>query len=353
MEKFRDYYKNKYEKIFKEQKEKLGFIRADVNDGKEANCISFPNSLVVAELEELCINRFNENKALYKNHRKVRHLKFFFNYVVPFAGLAISSHFILTSPRKTDVVPVYNIEQTTLCNGKMIQDLDRNEYIVTDYVPEESEDKYIVVDNVNTVIQYEVKNGTRSVIVTLGTDNEGKMFFKDILSGNFYNNNVAIFEGVEPNDVEAKYQEVLDDIDAYIMNTGLNAIYKKEIAELLERDRTIVITTIVEYIKTGDVSVIEKLKYYYLQIGGWELGALAITFLVAFILNKVRLGKMHLLYPKRSSLLEMDEKESIFMFTTATKEKEKFVLAEKARREEIKSLARNHLSLDSYNNFVK
>lgn len=351
---FRKYKRNKYKKIFKTEKARLEALDKTPDDGEETNCIPLPDDSYIEELEELCITRFNENIKLYKRNRAVRHLKFFINFSLPVASFALASNFILKIPRNFEIVPKYTIQQTMLSGDKMIQDLDPCEYIITEYIPEKNADSYIKVNSTNTIIQYQVKNGTRSVIVTINTDNQGKMSVKEALAGNFYDRNAAMFEEIEPTEIDAKYQELLDDIATFIdESTGLNDTYKSEINDLMEKERTIVITTVVEYLQTGEIKVLEELSEYETKKYGIELAAFAGGLVIGLILYLMGIGKMKNLYVVGSSLYLKDNKEKIYPFTTSRIEKETFIKAEKQRREDIKTLARKSLAPSSAEHFLK
>lgn len=348
MKNFRKYYKNIFRKSFKEE---LVFKSAS-NKAESNNIPTGKNDEELAELENLAIDQFKQNKKTYKSIRRVKNLKFFLNYGIPIVALAIVQGFIIKRPRDEEIIPKYSVEQTMVSDGKMIQDIDDNTYAVSDLEPLNEEDQFIKVDDVSTVIQYQVKNGTHSVIVTVNVDEEGILSIGDALSGNFYDRNAAVFKDITPSDIEAKYQEIVDDIGAFIDESNLNNSYKNEIKELLEQERTIVITTIVEYVKTGEVNVIESLSDYRKDTALWDLLAVVVDILVCVLLNIIGLGKIHDLQTTLSGKLTIASTSSdLVPFKTSRIQKQEFIDAEEERRESVKKLAKEYLREDSQKHF--
>lgn len=334
----------------KAMKEKLSFKNMDV---AESNNIpsSGVNQEELEDLRRYAIDQFKNNKKVFKRIRRVKNLKFFFNYGVPIISLAVASSFILQQPRDEKLVSKYAIQQTMISDGKMIQDYDDGDYVVTDYEPFDDDLDLIEVKDTNSIIQYQVKNGTHSVIITVNVDENGQLSIGDSMSGNFFDRNAAVFEGVEPSDIEAKYQEIVDDIGAFIQDSNLNNSYKNEIKELLEQERTVIITTIVEYIKTGDINVIESIDSSKKDIAFWEFIAVLITALVAVLVNMLGLGKIKKLDSNYSSLFISSSKENLIPFATSNRQKDKYISTEHERRNKVKSLAKEYLTKESFKHF--
>lgn len=351
MEKFSKMKKNPFKNSFKETL----YFKVGDREVESNNIPKNENNEQLAELHEVAIKRYKQNRKVYNLAKRVKNIKFFINYSLPVISSIVAGAYIFENTvRKSDIIPTYQIEQTMISDGKMIKDIDDNQYIVTDLDLEDSEAQYIEADNTNSMIQYQVKNGTHSVIVSLNVDDEGELSIGDALSGNFFDRNAASFEGVEPTDIEAKYQEIVDDIGAFIEESSLNNSYKNEIKEMLEQERTVIITTIVEYVKSGEISVVESEDRHKFRIIGLEALNVIAAISFALLLNIAGLGRVKKLgYDEDGKLRKAYTKEAIIPFKTSASQKDCFIKAENSRRSNVKTLARNYLIDESYVHFDK
>ncbi len=347
MENFRNFNKN----IFKNaMKENLNF--KEIEDDSSNNLPKGVNEEELAQLRSVAIDQFKTNKIAYKRLKNINRLKFFFNYFVPLATLAVSSGFILKTSRDEKIVPLYNIEQTMISDDKMVQIIDEENYAVTDFEPFDENEEFIKCSSTNTAIQYQVKNGTHSVIVTIDVDSEGKMSIGEALSGNFYDRNADVFKGVTTSDIETKYQEVVDDIGDFIQESNLGSPYKGEIKDLLEQERTVVITTVVEYIENGNIHVIEPVSSNNSDIAFYEALDVIGIVIAMIILNAIGLGKTFTLDSNLNGELELSSRKyPLIPFKTLKNQKTLCLRAEGNRRRRVKELASRYLTEDSQKYF--
>lgn len=351
--------KNRYEKVYQSCLSELEFnnpksIVVENTDTKDLKENKYDFRKEKQELKYLCIDAFDLNKEKFKKNKLIRNIKMFFGYDVPLIGLAIASSIIITSPKRTQMVPVYNVKQTMICDDKIITDIDDSNYFTGDYDSELQDNGYTKVNRTNTEIQYQVKCGTTNVIVQLRADSTGALSYTDSLSGNFFDRNAATFKDIEPSEIEAKYQELVNDIDAFIANdSNVPSAVKKQIDSLLEDNKTMVITTIVEYFQVDEVESIENNSEYRLQLlykaGGTALGLL-VYLLIFYLFGGLKLRKLDW----DGELLvkyEYDPK-AVIPFKTAKEEKQAFIRAETTRRAQIQEFVNKNLTESSRNSFL-
>lgn len=335
MSEFSKAMKNKEGKIFLKYKDKLEYT---------GNCD------ITESLSELCVDRFKENKREYKKFRSILRFKMFLKYDIPLIALLVGSGFALKTPRDTEVVPYYNLEQTMISDGKLVKEVDTNNYIV---LPSgyEAGSEYLEIENVDEVIQYQVKSGTRSAIVTVGLDDEGTMEVVDSLVGNFFDRNTDVFDDVEETTLDEKYQELVDDIGDFVIESqSLNSNTKKEIKKLLESEKVTIITTVAEYVQVGELNLEETM-------GNWHGNILLNEFVVALVTVMLTFALRYLLGANEIKKVSYDgnkftygdsyAKNKVYLKSTNDYAKTIFVRADDERRAEIKRLIRENLSEES------
>lgn len=348
MGEYRKYKKNPFAKAFKKE---LGFVSTIPK-----STLNKPTATVNEEelriLENVGIDIFNKNKQLYKHSKIIRNLKFFANYAVPFTLVAIGTKFALNTSKAEMVVPKYRLEQTVICDEKMAKFDDGTEYIVTQYEPKVEQANLELTDNIDGVIQYQVKNGIHNVIVTINIGEDGELVLDTGISGDFYDYNSSLFDGVDSVEMEAKYQEVIDGVAEFIEASNLNSTYKKDIKEMLEKEKTLIITTIIEYIQSGEVEVIEPDASYDSRRILREFFVVLIGIVLELVLAVCGCAKTRELDSyDDGELYFTNSKVSNFPFLTTAKEKTKFVEAEKKRRATVKRLAKEYLTPESQKYF--
>ena len=352
--------RNKYEKIYHSTLKDLEFIdNDDTNDRSDSKDLTHKKkdfSREKAKLKQLCIFDFDNNKKLYKKSKMVRHLKMFFGYDLPLISLAASAYFIYSTPKRSEIVPVYNISQTMISDDKVITDIDDTKYFKPSYNTDLEDNGYNKVNNIDTKIQYQVKNGTNNVIVHVDVNGDGELKYDDYLSGNFYDRNSATFKDIEAGVVEEKYQEVINDISEFIQNdSAIPSQVKKDIQKLLEDNKTMVITTIVEYFENGEVEVVEKDSTYIGRLVWeeilWIFCTLAYCGFSALLFDIYETKK---LYWNEDTTLEISNKDRFIVpFKTAREEKLALIRAESARRAEIANFVNEHITGDAKTKYLK
>lgn len=330
--------RNKEGKAFRKYKDKL-------------ECVS--NGDITDTLSELCIDRFKENRKELKKFRSILNFKLFFKYDVPLIALLIGTGMALDTPRETSQVPYYNLEQTMISDDKIVQDIDDNNYIVLPSGTEVGSD-YIEVDNVDKIIQYQVKSGTRSAIVTVGLDEEGEMEVVDSLVGNFFDRNTDVFADVEEMTIDEKYQELIEDIGDFVLESqSLTSTTKKEIKKLLESEKTTIITTVAEYVQAGELELEETTGSWYGSIALREFLTILVTAMIAAVCQMLGAGEMKTLSYDEDRVKYGDSyaKINVSPFAAYASAKRAFVRADDCRRMEIKRLVRENLSETSQKYF--
>lgn len=350
MREFRKAKKNRIGKIYKKNIENIIFNEVEIDTDT--------NSIVTEETEEIkkarenlenyCLEHFDDNLNVYKKNKYMRNLKFFLTFDVPAIATALSCAFVLHLPKKTEIVPAYKLECTMLSDDKIVQDTEDGYYFSASFDPEIDESLYTKKSDLNTRIQYQVKNGTKNTIINLKTNDEGKLSYSDALQGNFYDRNADVFKGIEPSEIEAKYQEIVNDIADFIMNEStINNSMKKEITQMLEEEKTTVITTVLEYIKVMDISLTESQDAYEERLALWGGGLGALIVIYFIIALAVGGNKNKILSNNLSSLIEYSDTAAIVPFKTARKCQEAFVMADKGRIACIKEIAEKYLTPES------
>lgn len=335
-------------------KEGRGFNRIKYNIEQNGN------NDISDELRNLCIDKYARNRETYKNFKKRLYLKFFLKYEIPLICLLGCSYFTLTTPRKSKIVPVYNMEQTVISDQKLITDVDTNNYVVNPFWGVDLGDNYYELDEIQNVIQYQVKNGTRNVIVTLNLSDNGEFKVSDALVSNFFDYNSDIFKDVEPSNLDAKYQELVDDISNYILDASSNGSdsfskAKREIKKLLNEEKTTVITSVMKYYKIDEIKVDQGMNSYYLLLALKEASVVLATILISIGLNYVaNAGVIRGVYADKEELKEyMGESIKVNLFKTIRDARRQFVIADDNRKNEIKKLTRNYLTDDCIKKFEK
>lgn len=335
MSQFSKAMKNKDGKTFIKYKDKL-------------ECLS--NGDITDFLADACVNRFNENKREFKKFRRVLRFKKFLKYDVPLFAMLVGSGFVIQTPRDTEVVPYYNLEQTMLSDNKLVKEVDTNNYIVLPSGYEVDGD-YLEVDNVNKIIQYQVKSGTRSAIVTVGLDDEGTMEVVDSLVGNFFDRNSDVFEDIEEMTLDEKYQELIDDIDDFIIESqSLNSNTKKEIKKLLESEKVNIITTVAEYVQVGELNLEETDFGWYGDMIMGEFVVLLVTVMIGFMCRYLMgANEIRSIYVDGDKFIygETNDRISVSLKSSLDYAKAMFVKADDARRSEVRRLVRSNLAEES------
>ena len=347
---YRKYRKNVYEEFYFLHKDEFEF-KLDSNDDPETN---FPYHISrdadLSDWNDACVDRFDRNLRLLKRRRRKRNLKFFFIYGVPTIAILAANGFVLKQSRKQDVVPAYSLETTMISDGKMVKDNDTSKYIVTEYDLIEDDSSVIKRESTDTVIQYQVKNNTHNVIVTVGVDDVGKMSVVSSIDDNFFDCNSSIFDDVEVSEIENKYQEIVEDILEYLeADSDLDKDVKKSIKKLLEQEKTKTIITIAEFAKSGEISVIENYWDYLKRIIGVEAviiaGAIFYSLLTYYLLKLGR-EKSIAISTNGEIIAQEISYENILPFKTTRGDKGMFVDAEVYRRNHIKKLVKDKLTLE-------
>ncbi len=347
---YRKYRKNVYEEFYFLHKDEFEF-KLDSNDDPETN---FPYHINrdadLRYLKDACVDRFDRNLRLLKRRRRKRNLKFFFIYGVPTIAILVANGFVLKQSRKQDVVPTYSLETTMISDGKMVKDNDTSKYIVTEYDLMEDDSSVIKRESTDTVIQYQVKNNTHNVIVTVGVDDVGKMSVVSSIDDNFFDCNSSIFDDVEASEIENKYQEIVEDIWEYLeADSDLDKDVKKSIKKLLEQEKTKTIITIAEFAKSGEISVIENYWDYLKRIIGVEAviiaGAIFYSLLTYYLLKLGRENSITIL-ADGEFLVQKDSYKNILPIKSTRDDKGMFVAAEAHRRNHIKKLVKDKLTLE-------
>ncbi len=347
MKSYKECKKNKYKDIFKDNKiffNKKGkqhdtnFVRDVMSDEEK-------------ELRELCTDVFDDNMAILKHNRLIRRLQLSLNACVTIAAGTLAGNFILNSPSNTTLAPTYTLEQAAMSDGKLIKEMDENVYMKKGSLPINQEMDPIFVDNLKTIIQYQVKDGTRSVVVNLNVDEDGKMSVGEVDSGNFFDLNTSIFDNVEKSEIDLKYQELLDDIDEFVESSVVSK-YKKEIKDILKNEKATIITTVVEYVKTGEAEIVDKNFYYYLKKFG-ILVSISLMIAVCYISNRLGLGKTRVIECFDYNLKLTDKIENFVPFSSDKLEKKRFTYAEEARELAIKRLVKESVAPNCQHYFDK
>lgn len=339
MTEFSKAWKNKEGKAYLKHKDKLEVVS---------------NGDITEELSDLCVSRFKENSKSYKKFKRVLNLKLFLKYDVPLITFMIGSAMVFKSPHDVAVVPYYNLEQTMISDGKLVKDVDDNNYIV---LPDGMEvgNEYIEVEEAKNLVQYQVKNGTRNAIVNVALGEDGQMEVVDSIVGNFFDRNSDVFKDVETTTLDEKYAELVEDIGAFILDSdSLSSNTKKEIEKLLESEKTTIITTVAEYVKAGEISLEETESSWRLGVFLGELVTLMISVCVEFMCSlMLGAGDIRSLYVNDEKL-EYDSsnvKWKVTPLNTLHLAQERFVKADDRRRAEIKRLVRDNLSEESQSYF--
>lgn len=351
---------NKYAKLFKDNIVDLEFkeieAQAQVNPNAK-NIIEEKkdHSQEIDTLRSLCLDVFEDNKKLYKRNRRVRRLKVFLCYDLPIFGLLVASGFALSTPRKSEVIPVYHVEQTMISDDKVITDIDETNYYMPTYGQVLSDEDFVKIDNTNTKIQFQIKNGTNNQIVSINVGSDGALKVANYLAGNFYDLNAAAFKGVEPSEIEEKYQEIINDIRDFIANTttGLTEKQKSDIEEFLKEEKTMVITTFIEYFQAFDVEVMESDSEYNKRLAKRE-GLCFLGYAVAMIIIAACGGaKVKQIEVHSGTKLKLDNVSSwIIPFKTAAEAKDALIYAERERRAKIEDFAYNNLEGEAKKKFL-
>lgn len=342
---------NKYAKIFKDNIIDLEFKKIEDQEQPNPNTknlieVKKDHSQEIDALRRLCVDVFDDNKKLYKKTRFIRRLKMTLFYDLPILGLLAASGFALRSPRETEVVPVYHVEQTIISDDKVITDIDDTNYYMPTYGQVLSDEDFVIIDNTNTKIQFQVKNGTNNQIVSINVESNGALKIASYLSGNFYDLNATAFKGVEPSEIEEKYQEIINDIRDFIANstTGLTEKQKSDIEEFLQEEKTMVITTFVEYFKSGEVEVMESDSEFNKRLAkreglcflGW-----AIVMIVNAVCGGLKIRKIK--YIDNPSLKLESDSSWLVPFKTAYDLNYELIKAERLRRSKIEDFAYDNL----------
>lgn len=348
MKSYKECKKNKYKNVFKEH----DIIFKEKEKDNDSNYLKKEMSDEEKELRYLCTDVFDSNYAILKHIRMIRRLKVSLNTCITIAAGALAGSFIISSPSNTTMAPTYKLERTVMSDDKIIKEVDPNIYMKKGSLPTDPEADPVLVDTMKTAIQYQVKDGTRSVVVTIDVDDARKMSVGGVNSGNFFDLNTSIFENVQESEIELKYQELLDDIDELVKDS-VGSKHKKEIKEILSKEKASIITTVVEYVKTGDIEVVDKNAYYYLKKFG-ELACLAFMIAVCFISNRLGLGKIRVIECGDGYNLRLtNEVADIVPFKSDKIEKKRFVYAEESRELAIKRLVKDSVNPACQNYFDK
>lgn len=336
----------------KSMKNKVG--RAFIKNVDKLEVIS--NNDVTDRLDEVCVERFKKNKEEYRKFKRVLNLKLFLKYDLPLITFLLGSSFAFKTEREVSVVPYYNLEQTMISDGKIVTDFDDNDYIV---VPKgkEVDSNFIEIDDADNMVQYQVKNGTRSAIVTIKIDGEGEMSVVDSLVGNFFDRNSDIFDDIETTTLDEKYQELVDDIGDFVLNSeNLTSTSKKEIKKFLESEKTTIITTVAEYVEAGKIELEDT-------EGHWIGEVVIAEFIVGLVALMVSLLSRFVLGSSEIKRLDRDDDEvryctsgytwNVKLFTTAQDAKTVFLRADENRVNKVKRLVRENLSESSQKFFEK
>lgn len=331
MSEFSKAMKNKEGKVFLKNKDKL-------------ECVS--NCDITDTLSELCVDRFKDNCKELRKFRSVLNLKLFLKYDVPLILLLFGSAFAFNKQRETSVVPYYNLEQVMISDGKLVKEVDDSNYIV---LPSgtELEGDYLYVKNVNKVVQYQVKSGTRSAIVTVGLDEEGKMEVVDSLVGNFFDRNTDIFDDVEEMTIDEKYSELVEDIGDFVLESqSLTSTTKKEIKKLLETEKATIITTVAEYVQVGEIELEETSFSHYGHIAMNEFWTAIITLMIIMAFKYFGVGSISALSYEDDKVEYggTSERIKVSPITSYELAKRAFVRADDCRRSKIKRLVKENLS---------
>ncbi|MCH5167895.1 MAG: hypothetical protein J1F35_08460 [Erysipelotrichales bacterium] len=350
---------NKYARIYKKNVDSLEFIKtppkyADTNS-KNLVEIKPDHSEEIKALRNLCIDVYDENKKVYRKSNFARKIKMLLFYDAPLAALITASYFVFQTPKNSEVVPVYNIKQTSISDDKMISDIDETNYYIPKYEDALSDEEFVKVSDTNTQIQYQIKNGTNNIIVSLKVDDSGIINAYNYLSGTFFDNNVALFKGIEPSEIEEKYQEMVDDISEFIINdSNLSSDQKNAIQEMLEDSKSMVITTFVEFIESGEVESIESDNELNKNIALREAMSLIIYIVLMAILYGVKGIKIERIRISEGINLELEGSYDLLIpFKSAIDTRELFLQVEKRRRENIEDFAHRNLEGETKKLFLK
>lgn len=338
MKSYKECKKNKYKNVFKDH----DIIFKEKEEKNDSNYAKETMSDEEKELRSLCTDVFDRNYSVLKHNRMIRRLKISLNACITIAAGALAGNFIISSPSSTVIAPTYTLERTVMSDGKIIKEIDPNVYMKKGSLPIDPEADPVLVDTMKTAIQYQVKDGTRSVVVTIDVDDSGKLSVGAINSGNFFDLNTSIFDNVQESEIDLKYQELLDDIDE-IVQDSVGGKYKKEIKEILSKEKASIITTVVEYVKTGDAEIVDKNAYYYLKKIG-ILASIAFMLAVCYISNRLGLGKIRVIEYDGYKLRLTNEIADIVPFGSDKIEKKRFTYAEEGRELAIKRLVKDSVA---------
>lgn len=336
MSEFSKAMKNKEGKAYKKSKNKLEVIS---------------NDDVRSTLEELCVDKFQNNYKEFKKFRRVLNLKLFFKYDFPLIVILAGNAISFSSPRDVSVVPYYKLEQTMINENKMVKETSDDKYIV---LPKGTEvgDDFINVADVKNIIQYQVKNGTRSAIVTVNIDDDGKMQVVNSLVGNFFDRNADVFKDVTPTTLENKYQELVEDIGEFVMNSSsLSGTTIKEIKKILESEKSTVITTVAEYTKMGEMELEQTEDAWLSERAIYELIIFVVTLMIILACNYLfKVGQIGALKLEGDTIEYMGtdfHTVHVSPVETLKYAKNEFVKADDCRRDNIKRLVKENLSNSS------
>lgn len=299
-------------------------------------------------LSKLCVETAKENKRIIQKFHAKLHLKFFFRYELPLAALVAASYFNLQSPKHAEVVPYYNLEQHMLCDNKIISDVDNTNYIHLPFSAE-LEGDFFEIDEISNVVQYQVKSGTRSAIVTVKLDEQNQMSVVDSLVGNFFDKNADVFKDIEESELDEKYTELVNDIGDFILeDQNMSSTVKKEIQKLLESEKATIITTVAEYVKVGEINLEEKDSRYWFRVGGIQVGLVlaAIMLQVAFA-YLFKCKYINGLYYEEEKLEESSNEWEAVPFRTFAKARDMYIRVDDIRKTKIRALVKEELSEES------